>query len=101
MAAFGTTTNLVAGTITLTPGSVLNNAIGSGPFWFIQNQDIAPLIVSFPEHPELGNIVLRAAASQGDAGGYIDSVNFPPVGSVKLDSTIATAQFSSGSTTKS
>jgi hypothetical protein len=95
MPQFGTVTNLVDGSILLEPGPKTGTI---GIFWFVQNQDIAPLKVSFPEYPSLGNIILRAGSAQGDAGGYIDSNGFPPVGKVLLESTIDEAQFGAGST---
>lgn len=91
MPAFGAATNLVSNTITLTIPTYSR-------YWYIQNQDIAPLKVTFTGG-EFGPIVLNAATATGAAGDWIDSVGFPFFGtSVTLTSTIATAQFGSGAT---
>ncbi len=93
MAAFGSTTVLSSGTLTL--------ASTSGQQWFfIQNQDTAPLTVQFKSGSTvLGQIILEPATATGRAGGYLDSVSYPiflDSDSVVLTSTIAANQIGSG-----
>ncbi len=97
MPSFGAATNLIGGTITLTlPAAAL--------YVYIQNQDIAPLLITFPANSGLGPIVLNpcaiASATTGWAGDWFDTIDYPIfVGSVVLTSTVTTAQFGSGYST--
>lgn len=97
MAAYGTTINLVSGTITLPRPSTAN-------FLFILNEDAAPMTVSFQNGSTvLGTLTLSAATATGAPGGYIDSIGFPLFfdgDSVVLTSTVTTAQFGSGQSSK-
>jgi len=89
MPSFGSSTILSGGTVTITlpPNS---------KYWYIQNQDTAPLKIAFSD-PSFGPVVLNAATATGAAGDWLDSVGFPFFGtSVTLTSTVAAAQFSSG-----
>ena len=94
MAILGSATNLVAGTGTYT----LMTPVG---YWFIQNQDVAPLKVAFTTttgSTVISNRILAAATALGGSGETITSLQFPyldPVG-MTLTSTVATAQFGSG-----
>lgn len=89
MADFGSTTNLVSGTLTLT--------LPPSKYWFIQNQDVAPLLITFPSTSGFSAVVLGAATVLGGAGDWLDSERFPWFGpSVVLTSTVATARFGSG-----
>lgn len=94
MANFGAVTNLVAGG----PGGTLTPTLPLGAkYWYLQNQDVAPLTITFPAGSGFGPVVLNAAASLGAAGDWIDSIGFPFRGpSVTLTSTISIAQFGSG-----
>lgn len=89
----GTRTALVGGTLTLALPAQIN-------FWYIQNQDVSPLKVTFlgARKATFSSIVLNSAAQAGEAGGYIDSVGFPYFDTLGLllTSAIATAQFGSG-----
>jgi hypothetical protein len=92
MANLGAATNLVGGTMTLT--------LPAGTrYWYIQAQDLGSFKITF-SGTEFGPVVLNAAAAQGEAGDWIDSVGFPFFGaSVTITNAItATAQFGSGAT---
>lgn len=90
MANFGAATNLVAGTLTLTLPA-------GSKYWYIQNQDVAPLVATFPAGSGFGPISLAAASALNAPGDWLDSVGIPFRGaSVVLTSTVATAQFGSG-----
>lgn len=94
MAEFGQETQLAGGTLTLEQPIKVN-------FWYIQNQDTAPLTLTFEEGTPFGSfskLVLTEAAASGGAGGYVDSVAFPFFGNITLTSSIATAKFGSGAT---
>lgn len=90
---FGVTAALVAGQMTLRlPQQCI--------FWFVQNQSVLPLKVTFisPDWGRMSSIVLRGAAYEGAPGGYLDSIGFPyfsPEG-VELESEDLTAAFGSG-----
>lgn len=69
-------------------------------FWFIQNQDVAPLKIQFlgPRSGLFSSLVLASAINAGGPGGYIDSIGFPyfdPLG-FTLSSIVAAALFGSG-----
>ena len=89
----GSTQNLVGGVanLGLKPGSV---------FWYIQNQDVAPLRVSFlgPRSGIFSPIVLNPGNALGVGGGYLDSIGFGYFDTLgfALASSIANAQFGSG-----
>ena len=89
------------GTITqLTAGAAILTLPDKSPFWFIQNQDIAPLVVNFrgARTGVFSRIVLVAADTRGGPGGYVDSVAFPyfDTEGFLLNSSIIDAQFGSG-----
>jgi len=99
MPTFGAATNLIANTITLTLPR------GTVKYWYLQNQDTAPLLVTFPVGSGFGPVALDPATVTGGAGDWLDSIGFPWPGggtnkfsglTVVLTSTIATAQFGSG-----
>lgn len=90
MTTLGTATNLTAGTLTCT--------VPDGTkWWFLQNQDVAPLKVTFPDDPNFGPLILASASALGAGdGGFLDNLAFPYIGTLTLTSTVATAQFGSG-----
>lgn len=89
MADFGTTRNLVGGILTLT--------LPASKYWFIQNQDVQPLLITFPSGSGISAVALGAASVLGGAGDWLDSERFPWMGpSVVLTSGVATALFGSG-----
>lgn len=97
MALLGSATALVAGTGTYT----LPAQVG---YWFIENQDTAPLKVAFLNlgggWAGVSNFILSPASATGYDGGAMDSLRFPyfdPSG-FTLTSTVAVAQFGSGCT---
>lgn len=94
MAAFGSVTALTGGTATL------DRAANQSGYQFVQNCDIAPLLVEFLAGGNvIGQVTLAAAASAGAPGGYLDSVNCPMFragGQVRLTSTVATGKIGSG-----
>ena len=100
MTLFGGATNLVSGTITLT---LPTNSL----YWYIQNQDTAPLKVTFSD-ASFGPVVLNpsniSGATTGWAGDWIDSTGFPFFGAsvtlTSLGGSPAAAQFGSGSSLK-
>ena len=93
MSAYGTLTALTGGKATLPPNS-------SARFYFIINQDTAPLLLQFMiGQTQIGQIALSAAPATGAPGGYLDSINFPlfmQATSVILTSTIPAAQIGCG-----
>lgn len=97
MAALGTASTLSSGTGTYT----LPAGVG---YWFIENQDTAPLKIAFlntgGSWAGVSNFILSPASFTGQAGGWIDSLRFPyfdPAG-FTITSTVASAQFGSGCT---
>jgi len=68
MADFGQAKNLVSNTITL-------NLPAGCQYWFIHNQDIAPLQITAPGL--VGGPCLKEAGSAGSSGEWIDSFRFP------------------------
>lgn len=90
MANLGTTTNLVGGTLACT--------VPEGTqWWFVQNQDIAGLRLTFPADSGMTTVDLAGASSLGAGdGGYIDSIGWPYIGPFTLSSTVLTAEFGSG-----
>lgn len=90
-------------------GSVLNLTNGLGVFtlrggtnfWFIQNQDIVPLFISFIDTTGkslFSTLSLAPATARGAPGGYLDSIGFPyfQQQGFTLTSSILAAQFGSG-----
>lgn len=93
--AYGTLTALTAGTATLT-------RLTGSQFMYVENMDIAPLLLSFKNQAgaQIGLMSLSAASAQDEAGGYLDSVDFPlffDAASIVLSSTVAAGHLGCGS----
>lgn len=69
---FGTTSQLVAGTLQLTLPTKCR-------WWYVQNQSTQPLTVSFisGDWGFMSSIILAPAAFDGAPGGYLDSLGVP------------------------
>lgn len=92
MPQIGTVSALVGGSMELT----MPTKVG---FWYIQNQSVEPLKLTFEADSEFGrfsSIILAPAVAAGGPGGYIDSVAFPFFGKIVATSVDLTAPFGSG-----
>lgn len=85
---------------TLSSGILRLNLPSGSEYWYIQNQDTSPLLITFNTGSTFGAITLTGSPVKGEAGDFLDSIQFPWIGPyVVLTSDLASAQFGSGYST--
>lgn len=88
MAILGVASQLISGTLDLTMPDLTR-------YWFVQNQDAAPMTIHFPAGSGATTIIINPGQSAGYAGDWMDIISFPYIGPITLTGA-SSAPFGSG-----